>query len=159
MPVYTVHVPEHGATSQSAADAATFVREGFSWSALVFGPLWLLAHRLWLAFACWLVLTILIGAVPLLGFTRETSVALAVVLALLLGLEGRSLIRRKLSRGAWRIAGVVVADTRDDAERKFFAGWGDTSDASSAPVAAARRYQPAQPTGMVGVFPGGEDGR
>ena len=38
------------------------VREGFSWGALVFGPLWLAAHRAWLLAALALAGYVLIAA-------------------------------------------------------------------------------------------------
>ena len=50
MPVYTVHEPPPR-DSDDAADAAdrfVFVRDGFSFWAFLFAPLWMLWHRLWL---------------------------------------------------------------------------------------------------------------
>src|SRR4051794_11415266 len=63
MPVYTVHAPARqnlggGPTSIAAADKFVFVRDGFHVWAFVFGPLWLLFHRLWLALLGYLVVAI-----------------------------------------------------------------------------------------------------
>ena len=56
MPTYTVHAPppRKGETA-SAPERFVFVRDGFHFWAFVLAPLWLLLHRLWLAFAIYLV--------------------------------------------------------------------------------------------------------
>ena len=54
MPVYTVHAPVATDASIAATDRFTFVRDGFHVWAFVFGPLWLVAHRLWLALIGWI---------------------------------------------------------------------------------------------------------
>jgi hypothetical protein len=46
-----------------------------------------------------------------------------VVIILLMGLEAGSLRRWTLSRRKWRQLGVVVADDREAAERRFFERW------------------------------------
>src|ERR1700738_2025468 len=50
MAVYTVHEPplRAGATSAPEPERFIFVRDGFSFAALLFGPLWMLRHRMWL---------------------------------------------------------------------------------------------------------------
>src|ERR1700744_5749596 len=60
MPVYTVHAPAASDASLFAADRFAVVRGGFHFWAMVFGPLWLLAHRLWLALLGWIVAIIVI---------------------------------------------------------------------------------------------------
>src|SRR5580693_4907466 len=60
MPVYTVHAPAAPDASLIAADRFAFVRDGFHFWAMVFGPLWLLAHRLWLATIGWIVVVVAI---------------------------------------------------------------------------------------------------
>ena len=51
MRVWTVHT----ASAAIPARAPVLVREGFSWGAFLFGPVWLLLHRLWLAALLWVV--------------------------------------------------------------------------------------------------------
>src|SRR6202012_3676136 len=53
MPVYTVHAPAAPDPGVVATDRFAFVRDGFHFWAMVFGPLWLLAHRLWLGVVGW----------------------------------------------------------------------------------------------------------
>ena len=48
MPVYTVHAPSPGGADLRATDKFVFVRDGFHFWAMVFGPVWLLWNRLWL---------------------------------------------------------------------------------------------------------------
>ena len=59
MRVWTVHLPpaatEEGAADRRRPPEPVLVREAFSWGAFLFGPLWLLAHRLWLAALLWFV--------------------------------------------------------------------------------------------------------
>ena len=56
MPTYTVHAPppRRGETT-SAPERFVFVRDGFHVWAFILAPLWLLAHRLWLAFIIYVV--------------------------------------------------------------------------------------------------------
>ena len=56
MPVYTVHAPTAYAADFRATDKFVFVRDGFHFWAMLLGPLWLIAKRLWLALLGWLVL-------------------------------------------------------------------------------------------------------
>src|SRR4029077_16824986 len=49
MAIYTVHEPPLKRYDTAAdPDRFVFVRDGFSWSAFLFGPLWVLRHRMWL---------------------------------------------------------------------------------------------------------------
>ena len=49
--IYTVHEPQRpGQTIEARADSIQFVKEGFTIWGFLFGPLWLLYNRLWLAF-------------------------------------------------------------------------------------------------------------
>src|SRR5262249_57987535 len=61
MPVYTVHGPSSYGADISATDRFTFVRDGFHVAAIVFGPLWLIWNRLWLAPIRWVVVGVLLG--------------------------------------------------------------------------------------------------
>ena len=70
------------------------VREGFAWGAFLFGPLWLAAHRAWIAAALVLAADVLISvlAPAPLGFI------LGLGLAVLLGLTGPDLLSWTLER-------------------------------------------------------------
>jgi hypothetical protein len=163
MPVYTVHAPPaEGTDVRGTTDQFVFVRDGFSFWAFVFGPLWLLYQRLWLAFAGYMVLSILLEVVmTLLRAGGGIRFAVMAVIAVLMGLEAASLRRWTLSRRKWRQLGVIVADDREAAERRFFDRWTAMRGVDFDPLAVDRgappptRGQPLPlPRGdIVGLFP------
>jgi Protein of unknown function (DUF2628) len=125
MPVYTVHAPTPSGSDLRATDRFVFVRDGFHVWAMLFGPLWLLWHRLWLVLLGYLVLFAAFQAgLASLGLGRSSILVADLVVALLMGFEASSLRRWTLSRGKWRELDVVVADDRDTAEHRFFERWG-----------------------------------
>ena len=124
MPVYTVHAPSAAAADLRATDKFTFVRDGFHFWAMIFGPLWLIWKWLWLALIGWIVAIVPLGFV--LARLGAGSVAMAsayVMISLLMGFEAASLQRWALSWRNWRQLDVVVADDQEAAERLFFDRW------------------------------------
>jgi hypothetical protein len=87
------------------------VREGFSWGALIFGPLWLAAHRAWIAAAISLAAIVLIVALA----PKPASGILVVGLALILGLTGNDLRRWALENRGYLLVHVLAAGNQDDA--------------------------------------------
>lgn len=86
------------------------VREGFSWGALIFGPLWLAAHRAWTP----AVFTVA-ATVPILLLTTGWLLAgLLAGLVLLVGLSGQDLRRWSLDHRGYLLAQVLAA--RSEAE-------------------------------------------
>ena len=124
MPVYTVHAPLTNGAGIAVIERFAFVRDGFHFWAAVFGPLWLVWHRLWLALIGWIVLipAIDIGMASL-GAGRGAILLANILLALLTGFEAASLKRWTLSRRNWRQIDIVVADNEESAERRFFDRW------------------------------------
>lgn len=157
MAVYTVHAPPaSGAGQPPAPERFVFVRDGYYVWAAVFGPLWLAFHRLWLALIGFVALTAALhGALALAGRVGLIPFSVALV-ALLLGLEGGSLRRWTLSRNGWRSLSVVVADTRDEAERRFFAAWerrAPDQPRAPEPPAAPPSWRPSPSPDVIGLFP------
>jgi hypothetical protein len=170
MPVYTVHAPTTNGADLRATDKFIFVRDGFHFWAAVFGPFWLIWHRLWLALIGW---TIVIVALPLglarLGAGSATIGFADVMMALLMGLEAASLKRWTLSRRNWRQLDIVVADNEEAAERRFFERWttrrrglGNDQPAVDRGGPPPTRDIPGQPFskppplpqgGIIGLFP------
>jgi hypothetical protein len=156
---YLVFEPAGGSRNAEAADAVRFVREKFYWSALIFAPLWLIWHRLWLGFAAWLVACLLIAGFAY-GFGLEpASAAVAQLLpSLVVAFEGAELRRGKLLRTGYREAGAAIGDDLEDAERRFFAGWDLRADAAPPtkpeprPAASPPLQSPA-PNTVLGLFP------
>jgi hypothetical protein len=87
------------------------VPEGFSWGALLFGPLWFAMHRAWIAAALALAATILILVLTQGGATA----ALLIALILLLGLSGHDLRRWSLGHRGYLLAQVIAAHTELEA--------------------------------------------
>jgi Protein of unknown function (DUF2628) len=85
--------------------APVLVREGFSWGALFFGPLWLAAHRAWIAAILTVVAIVLILSLASDGI----SAVLMAGLVLLLGLSGQDLRRWSLDHRGYLLAQVIAA--------------------------------------------------
>src|SRR5437762_13495363 len=113
MAVYTVHQPGAEAERVSSdPERFVFVRDGFSFWAFLLPPLWMLRHRLWLAFAAYAVaITTVEAALRVLGAPPWARIAAAVLLSLLIGLEAATLRRLKLARRGFSNVGLVTGDS------------------------------------------------
>jgi hypothetical protein len=162
---YLVFEPADGGRGADSADDVVFLREKFYWLALLFAPLWLLWHRLWLGFLGWLLVVILLGvAAYALGLNQQVSAVVAWLPSLVLAFEGSELRRRKLLRAGYLDGGVAVGADLDDAERRYFSDW----SVRAAPPRSDRRPSapvlPAQPSPagtnpVIGLFPQPGGGR
>src|SRR5947208_6378680 len=102
MPVFTVHAPVD-AVRRADSDRFVFVRDGFHFWAFLFGPLWLIWHRLWLALAAYIVIIAAIFGVMLaLRTGGDARGFVLLIMAVLTGLEAASTRRWTLTRGRWR---------------------------------------------------------
>ncbi len=95
--------------------APVLVREGFSWGALLFGPLWLAAHRAWIPAVLAAVATVLI----LFLSTDSLMIVLLAALILLLGFSGQDLRRWSLDHRGYLLAQVVAARDELDALQRL----------------------------------------
>jgi hypothetical protein len=91
--------------------APVLVREGFSWGALLFGPLWLAVHRAWIA----AVLTIVAAVLIIVLAKGGVAAALLTTLIVLLGLSGNDVRRWSLDHRGYLLAQVVVARSEMEA--------------------------------------------
>jgi hypothetical protein len=124
MPIYTVHAPTADTAGIAATDRFSFVRDGFHFWAALLGPLWLAWHQLWLALIGWIVIMIAIDVgMARLGAGGTAIFLTNVLIALLTGFEASSIRRWTLSRRNWRQLDIVVADSQESAERRFFDRW------------------------------------
>jgi hypothetical protein len=167
MSVYTVHEPPlKRDQTDPDPDRFVFVRDGFYFWAFLFGPLWMLRHRLWLVLVLYLVLVVALEVGLLrLGAPGFAGGVVAFLLALLVGFEAATLRRWTLRRRRWRSIGVVIGDDLESAERRFFDAWvrDHAHPAAPQPAAAARAAQRAVPPPLmrlpagrpdvVGLFP------
>src|SRR5438105_1447164 len=122
MAVYTVHEPPPRSNrAMSAPERFIFVRDGFSFWAFLFGPLWMLRHRMWLVLLVFVaIVTALDFALRRLGLSGDVSAIVVLLLALLIGFEAGTLRRFTLARRKWTSIGVIVGDDLEAAERRFF---------------------------------------
>lgn len=170
MAVYTIHQPPQR-SGEAEPDQFKLVRDGFHVSAFLFGPLWMAAHRLWLALLGYLVVMTAIS-VTLHQIDADGGARFMILLAiaLLIGFEAPSLQRAKLSRKGWKNIGLVSANDLEEAERRFFARWVQDAPQSvqNAPAQLQQVQQAAgwtarsyfaqkNESGVVGLFP--EPGR
>ena len=102
MRFYTAHI-------RSGA-APVLVREGFSWGALFFGPLWLAAHRVWIPAVVSLAAFVMIFVLT----DGRMAAALLIALVVLIGLSGYDLRRWSLDHRGYVLSQVVTA--RDELE-------------------------------------------
>ena len=156
MPVYTVHEPRRNDRHRSDDALAhtsrfVFVRDGFHFWAFLLTPLWMLRHRLWLELMAYLLLVgVVTFALRRLGI-EGAGPWIALLIALLVGMEASSLRRWKLARRGFANRGVIVGDNLEDAERRFFDGW----VAAERPVAPPPISRPpsAPSPEIIGLFP------
>ena len=156
MAVYTVHEPPLKAY-ESAPDPHrfAFVRDGFSFWAFLFGPLWMLRHRLWLVLIGYLVTVVaLLVGLRMLGVSGRAMFVVMVLVALLVGFEAATLRRFTYGRRRWKHAGIIVGDDREVAEQRFFDAWvrrQATATPSAPPGVPVPRRAPA--SDVIGLFP------
>jgi len=157
MPVYTVHAPPAGRAGNSAPEDFVFVRDGVYVWAMIFGPLWLLAKRLWLVLLLYVVLMAAIGfGLWATGFRQYLGIWPALFIAVLLGLEAGTLQRWTLARRRWDNVGIVVADNLETAERRFFDRFVDGMRHENPPAVPPSYAVASRPTSMppvIGLFP------
>jgi len=101
------------------------VPEGFSWGALVLGPLWLAAYRAWVPAAIALAAAIIILA---LGTDAIQAVLLA-GLGVLLGQSGQDLRRWSLTQRGYRLAHVLAAPDEEAALERLLTAQPDLIEA------------------------------
>ena len=150
MTTYNVLVPRDAART-------LFVPDRFSRAAFLFGPLWLLRHRIWrglIGYAA--VLALVVWALRWFQLPLVTLSFAASLLALYLGFEGPALRRAALERRGFRFADIVVSPNREHAESVFFERWQDEPEAVPAPPPARGAARTPE---VLGLFPEAGGGR
>ena len=87
---------------------AVLVAEGFSWGALIFGPLWLAWCNAWISAA--LLVACAVGASFAPG-----SALIQLALAVLAGLFGRDAVRWEMELRGWHFVGIVAGRDEETA--------------------------------------------
>jgi hypothetical protein len=154
MAVYTVHEPPRlNDDVLRRTDRFAFVRDGFSWPAFLFAPLWMVRHRLWLALIVYLLVVFALSAATRALGGGDWVLAIGLLVALLIGFEASTLRRYGLARRGWKTLGVVVGDDLESAERRFFDAWAAGHVPHPAPAPASGPTAPAPAGPIIGLFP------
>jgi hypothetical protein len=125
MLTFTVHEPPNPPADRvDRAESLVFIKDGFSWAAALFAPIWLMAHRLWWPLLGFIVLS---GGFEVIKHfsgidVRWTGLAV-LALNLLVGFEADALRRWALERRGWRMLGTVTGSSAAECERRFFETW------------------------------------
>ncbi|NJL07588.1 MAG: DUF2628 domain-containing protein [Methylacidiphilales bacterium] len=135
MTIWTVHEPPpRGRGPLDQADRMVFVKDGLSWTALLFPLIWLAVRRLWLALVFYIVALVLVTVAFQLADMPAGAMIASAALSVIVGLEAAGLRRWTLGRRGFKPVAVISAPTLAEAERRFFAGWsGPAAAPSSAP--------------------------
>ncbi|MGE0765107.1 MAG: DUF2628 domain-containing protein [Hyphomicrobiaceae bacterium] len=122
---YTVHEPVDGPHDRlERAEALVFVRDGFSWTAALLSPLWMLANGLWLALLAYLAVLFGLGVLLwALGLVQPAGSWAVFALHVLIGFEADAIRRWTLGRRGYALAGSVSGRNRDECERRFYEAW------------------------------------
>ena len=136
-----------------------FVKEGFSWPALLIAELWLLFRRMWIVFFAYVAVALVLTAIDQQVGGPLPGVFLALA-HFVFALEGNQLRRWTLRRRGYRLVDVVEGARLYEAELRFFLDWPDEAppppDAGAAEAARSyrRRPEPSAESGeVVGLFP------
>ncbi|MDW6024508.1 DUF2628 domain-containing protein [Mesorhizobium sp. BAC0120] len=122
-------------TGRATEQDPVFVRDGFSWLAFLFSPLWLLWHRLWVeAVAVFAALLAASALERVQGLGLAASLA-GVLIAIFIGLEGNGMRIAAFRRRGWRFWGAVDADSELDAEARYAAEAEPDDAAERQPIA------------------------
>ncbi|MDR3376190.1 MAG: DUF2628 domain-containing protein [Ancalomicrobiaceae bacterium] len=158
MAIFTAYAPPGAADAAVASDDILFLREGFSWMALLFAPVWAIVRGTWIVLLVWIAAVVLASLIAA-RFGEMTGLVVYVGVALWFGLEARNLRGAHLARRGWQIAGIVAAASAREAEERFFAKLaGDAVDGRLPPPlprAPLRSRHSGFPP-VVGYVAGGE---
>ena len=119
MKVWSVHTRAHA--------APVLVREGFSLGAFFFGPIWLLAHRAWIAGVLVLCAWVLAAVTP-----GAAAATLMVALAWATGVFGNDWRRWSLERSGFTLVHVIAARNADAAFARLMAARPDLAAEAAA---------------------------
>jgi hypothetical protein len=108
------------------------VREGFSWGAFFFGPLWLAVHRAWIPAALCLAVYLLV----LFLASDPVASILSLGLAWLVGLSGHDLRRWSMAHHGFLETYVLIARSEADALARLLADRPDLISRFSLPGTA-----------------------
>jgi hypothetical protein len=131
-----------------------FIRDGFSWLALIFPLPWLLVRKLWLLAGLSVVLYLIAVLVAEYWGLDGLPVAYTVILCLWTGLEGGHVRATWLQRKGWDLKANIAADSIDEAEAVYFGSMPETTapPARSFPGSPVHHPSHAVALGLIGPY-------
>ena len=121
MAVYTIQVRPGGPPDEPDL---VLVKEGFSWPALILGPIWFAWSRVWRWLIAYLAALVALSlALALLGGAEEIDGVIAVALAVFFAAQANDARRAALARRGYRFAGLTRAGGLAEAERRALDQW------------------------------------
>ena len=163
MTVYAVYEPPVEAPDlASRAERLVFVKEGFSWGALLVPGIWLIWRGMWLELFAFCLLLLLLGW-ALGGIDAGNAVFGWTLLGMILlfAFEANELRGAALERRGYKVAGLAAGPDRDSAELSFFRTWLPEQERTprqvprpprAAPSASAPKT-PGDGEEVIGFFP------
>ena len=128
MRVYTVH--ENAAYDDDRR--VVLVKEGFCWPALFITIIWAIYRRVWIGLGVYLLGLVVVAALETSLMPDATGISvLDIAYALLVAAVANDWRRGSLTGRGYREIGVVIGETLEDAERRWF---GETLAPSSQAV-------------------------
>ena len=151
MAIYAIHCAPLPGDREGVAESMRATRLGFCYFGFVFGPFWLAARRLWLPLLVYIACAALIGFLVAFGIVAAPAVlALEILAALLIGLEGRNWVAAALARRGLPLVDIIEAHDEDEAARVYFTRTLAVAPPSSS---AARSTPPRSGQDVIGLFP------
>lgn len=163
MAIYSVLVPPSSGDMLKDSGKITFIRDGFSWAALLIPVVWILWNRMWWVFLGYLVIAVALESVAFFVPGLAPGIV-ATCFGLLFAFEANELKRWSLERKGWHFAGIVAGSSRDECETRFFSAWtaqearpispGPTVPPSALKVpSVGSRLTGADGKDVIGLFP------
>jgi len=154
MRIYTVHeLP--GAPLDGKG--IVLVKEGFSFPAFAFSWVWLAYHRMWVALAIWIGVTVTLSWAMQSALGAPAAAVASLALSFMLGSEGNDIRRWALAQKGYREVGLAGGASLEEAERNFFAKWERPLSVEEVkPVTAPvwpRRAPARRDVEVLGLFP------
>ncbi|MBA5778864.1 DUF2628 domain-containing protein [Stappia sp. F7233] len=154
MTIFAALIPPEANPSRLSirdADRTVFIKDGFSWPALLLPIIWLLWHRLWLVLLGYLAAAVALEAITMtLGGPWAAISGLA--FSFLFALEANNLRRWTLEKRGWTFAAAIAGADKDEAEARFFSAHAASLPAKGSPPAPQPgQTRPGGPVPRIGT--------
>jgi len=144
------------------AGSLVFLKEGFSFWALVVPALWFLFNGLWRGLLIYLVVSIAaVAALSALGVSEQALGWAGILINVIFAFEARDMYRASLERRGYALIGVVSGRNLEECERRFLMEWLPEARRLSQPSALTTSGTPSPSGGagasgsvpVIGMFP------